>query len=193
MENFNKRKVYNCCIVLVLLLSIFKECISAEKAYDVNLVKAFFIERFTKFVSWPNEQELIDSEKPFIIGVFGQHQFGNLLEIVYKKNSIKNKKVKLRYFDSIDELANCNLLFIGKLNKKKLLKVIDTIKKEPILTISDIPGFTQQGGHIFIYIEEERVRFEINMSAVKKAALSMSYLLLKQAKITNYIEGEVGS
>jgi hypothetical protein len=52
------------------------------------------------------------------------------------------------------------------------------------LTISEIEGFTQSGGIINFYIEESKIRFEINVGAAEKAGLKISSKLLKLAKIT---------
>jgi hypothetical protein len=62
--------------------------------------------------------------------------------------------------------------------------VVDSVKWLPILTIGDAPGFAKRGGIINFTLEENRVRFEVNVEAAKNAVLTISSRLLALAKIT---------
>jgi len=55
------------------------------------------------------------------------------------------------------------------------------------LTIGDTKGFAQQGVIINFYIKDEKVRFEINVDAAKRANLKISAKLLRLAKIVHGI------
>jgi hypothetical protein len=54
----------------------------------------------------------------------------------------------------------------------------------PILTIGDAPGFARRGGIINFMLEDNKVRFEVNVEAAKHAVLNISSRLLALAKIT---------
>jgi hypothetical protein len=49
------------------------------------------------------------------------------------------------------------------------------------LTVSDIPQFSQRGGMIQFVLEGNRIRFEVNLTATRRAGLSLSSELLKVA------------
>ena len=44
----------------------------------------------------------------------------------------------------------------------------------PALTVSDFPQFLKRGGMIQFVLEGNRVRFEVNLAAVKSAGLTLA-------------------
>ena len=51
-----------------------------------------------------------------------------------------------------------------------------------ILTVGESEGFAQEGGMIGFSLEENKIRFEINLEAVERANLRVSARLLALAK-----------
>src|SRR5947208_2904068 len=64
-----------------------------------------------------------------------------------------------------------------------LSEVILSVRALPILTIGDTPGFAKSGGMINLILENNRVRFEVNVKAAKDADLNISSRLLALARI----------
>jgi hypothetical protein len=52
-----------------------------------------------------------------------------------------------------------------------------------VLTVSEIEGFAQSGGNINFYLEDKKVRFEINPTAARREGLKVSSQLLSLGKI----------
>jgi len=65
--------------------------------------------------------------------------------------------------------------------QKDLKKILNELRKDPVLTVSDIPHFVQRGGMIRFVPEDNRVRFEVNLGAAQDAGLILSSELLKVA------------
>jgi len=57
------------------------------------------------------------------------------------------------------------------------------VKGLPILTVGETPGFAERGGVIRFTLEDNRVRFEVNVDAAHQADLNISSRLLTLAKI----------
>ncbi len=51
----------------------------------------------------------------------------------------------------------------------------------PVLTVSDLPGFAQQGGVIGLVRQSGRLRFEVNRGVAQSAGLRLSADLLSLA------------
>ena len=102
-----------------------------------------------------------------------------------KKKFKKKQTIQVKAFDPA-VVNDCHVLVItGKDNNyTQLLKTIST---KPVLTISDIPGFTQSedaiNGHIELIKKANKVRFIINRTSVKRSQLKISSKLLKLAVI----------
>ena len=144
-------------------------------------LKAAFLERFTRFIDWPNGSDVENSSRPFVIGVLGENPFDEILEEIYSKQKIKNKYVKTIYISEISEINKCNLVFISKSYQKKIQQVISYTKNKPILTVSDSKDFAKKGVLINFIIKDNKLRFEINGNAVKQSGLKISHLLMQQA------------
>ncbi len=53
----------------------------------------------------------------------------------------------------------------------------------PVLTVAEFDGFASGGGMIGLYVAESRVRFEVNLAAVRATGLQLGSNLLKLARI----------
>ena len=171
--------------LLVVWLPVF---VIAQFGSDEYIIKAAMLEKFTRFVEWPQNTVESDSNKSFIIVVIGKNPFGQMLDDFYDEIKIKNKKVIIKTISSVDNIKDCHLLFICTSEKISLSKILERIKSKPILTVADTRGFAHKGVHINMYNTTDKIRFEINETAVRQSELTMSYLLLHAAKIINKSE-----
>jgi hypothetical protein len=97
-------------------------------------------------------------------------------------NEVTNGKALLaKRISKQQEAADCRILFISSSEASRLKEILEAVHKTPILTVSDIPGFAKQGGMIGFVMSENRVRFEVNMTAAGNAGLTLSAELLKAA------------
>lgn len=181
-----KLKIKIPIIVLLLITLMFSGSFANGKdlKYHEYLLKAVFLERFTRFIEWPLYKKFDDHSEPFVIGVINSNPFNSMLETLYKNQNIKEKPVDIRYIKKIKEINGCHLLFIGNTSMNSLTRIIESIRDYPILTISDSKGYCHKGVHINMYIDENnQIRFEINNKAASHSGLSISYLLLKVARL----------
>ena len=74
------------------------------------------------------------------------------------------------------------------LEKDNSPNIIAFSKDKPILTIGDYDKYAENGVLINFYIEDNKIRFEINETALSLSGLHSSYLLLNLAKIVNPIK-----
>lgn len=143
-------------------------------------VKGAFIYNFALFVDWPPSAFESDNA-PFVIGVLGKNPFGGALAKV-EGQSIKNRKVVVRALTSVDEAGDCQLVFISASERGRLHQILAALRKNHVLTVSDIDGFADAGGMINFVTMEDKVRFEINLKEARNAKLRISSQLLKLAR-----------
>jgi hypothetical protein len=143
-------------------------------------VKAVFLYNFSQFVVWP-PSSFEGPSAPFIIGILGPDIFGNYLdETIANENIMGHPMIVKRYSDA-DEIRNCHILFI---TSEKITKALVTASNNHgILTVGDDANFTKNGGMIRFFTENNKIRLEINPSAVKAANLEISSKLLRVARI----------
>lgn len=173
----------------VVLLVLLAPAVSGAAPPEYQ-IKAAFLAKFTSFVEWPGEFQKGNGEQAFVIGIFGESPIEHYIEEMLAGRRIKNRKVKIRKITLPENISGCHMLFIPEIRGKTLFEILEATKGEPVLTVGDTRGFAEKGVMINFYIEEERVRFEINRAEVHDSGLSISYLLLKAARIVNPIGAE---
>ncbi len=160
---------------------------ASSNAADFDLreysLKAVFLERFTRFIDWPEEQSPENNLKPFVISIIGNPPFADLLRNIYQTQKIQGKKVVIQEIHSGDEINNPHLLYISQVSNNELARILEHTRHSPILTISDTDGFAEQGVMInFFMSNKQKIRFEINERAIKESELHISYKLIVGAE-----------
>lgn len=170
-------------IALLLFVLLFVGVVKSFSQHSEYVMKAVFFEKFSRFIEWPTE--LSNPNEPFIVTVLGESPFNNILEDIYSTQKIKNRKVIINYVSKISNIKGTHILFISNSEKTHLADILNYSKDKPILTISDTEGFAKQGVLINYYIEDNKIRFEINETAVKKSGLYISFRLMQTGRIIN--------
>ena len=140
-------------------------------------IKAAFLYNFTSFVTWPDN---LAGESEFTLCVFGDDPFGELLDKLAGK-SVNGRQLVVRRLESLALLDQCKLVFISEMPSDQLGAALALLHGLPVLTVSDIHGFTELGGIIEFRIIENKVRFDINVNAAESSGLNISSKLLSLA------------
>ena len=145
-------------------------------------VKAAFLYNFAKFVEWPPD---VPSRKddPIRICIVGENPFGNYLNESTEEKTINGRKLVIWELKSVQDAKGCQIVFIGASEKYHLRASLESMKGAPVLTVGDTEGFAQAGGMINFTLEENMVRFEVNVDAAERARLKISSKLLSLAKV----------
>jgi hypothetical protein len=151
-----------------------------EKPTDYQ-VKAAYLYNFGKFVSWPPKPDSSSPSKSFDLCVLGKDPFGPLLDSTVADETIDGKTVIVSRISKVQDSARCAIVFVSHSEAERLKPVLEGLRSSNALTVSDIPGFADQGGMIEFVISENRVRFQVNLGAAQHAGLALSSELLKVA------------
>ena len=141
-------------------------------------VKAAFILNFAKFIDWP---AAASTDASFTICTLGTDPFDEAFNSL-KGKTIKGKPVAIRHLARVEDLRECQLLFIGSSERKHLASIVKATRSSHLLTVSEVDGFCQAGGGINLVNEKSKVVFEINTKATQQAGLKVSSQLLKLAR-----------
>jgi hypothetical protein len=149
------------------------------------LIKAGFIYNFAKFVEWPSAT-FAQPDSPIVIGVLGTDPFGNVLDRIVEDKKIGPRGFVVRRYKwgkDLKDLKDCKILFVSTSEKAHIDEILQSVKGQPVLTVGETPGFAERGGVIRFTLEDNRVRFEVNVDAAHQAELNISSRLLTLAKI----------
>jgi hypothetical protein len=145
-------------------------------------VKAAFLFNFAQFIDWPTGA-FTNTDTPFVIGILGNDPFGAALEATVQGETINNRKIIIKRAATVADLADCQLIFVSKSEKGHVTEILSALDSRPVLKVSELEGFAQQGGNINFYLEGGKVRFEVNPAAAERDGLKVSSQLLNLGKI----------
>jgi hypothetical protein len=144
-------------------------------------VKAVFLFKFFSFVEWPLEA-LPASSDSVVIGVLGSSPLLAPLQSLQGQET-SGRQLVVRTFASLAEMESCHILYVSPALVDELPADPHSLLRPGILTVGEERDFLHRGGIVAFFVEEERVRFEINLEAARKANLKISSQLLSLARI----------
>jgi hypothetical protein len=144
-------------------------------------VKAAFLFHFAQFVDWPAEA-FKGADSPLTYCTLGEDPFHGALDATLNGKTVGARAFRVRHFKQVQELQECQVLFVGAGEKKAVLSALDVAKRGPVLTVGEAEHFVQDGGMIEFFLEDNKVRFNINLDAAERAKLKISARLLALAK-----------
>lgn len=173
----------------------------ASPSSQEEQIKAAFIFNFIKFIDWPAE-DTNDSNEPIIVGIIGNENTVKAFDPV-KARQIKNRNISIKYIDGfgktkeskekndsqwnqkIESLKKCHVLMFCTHDSTEIEnpgRIIEALKGSSVLTVGEKAGFLELGGMINFVVEDEKVRFEVNLKESDNAKLKISSNLLRLAK-----------
>jgi len=175
-------RVIHLQIIAILLCGL--NCAQGQKqAAPEYQVKAVFLFNFAQFVEWP--PSAFSETNDIIIGVLGENPFGNFLGETVRGEEVNGHPLKVQHYAKIEEIKACHILFINLTEALEIKHAITNLKPKHTLTVSDVDGFTAQGGMIRFFNEDKKTRMRINLPATKDAELKISSKLLRLAEIVS--------
>lgn len=151
-----------------------------ESAAEEYAVKAAFLYHFAQFVEWP-EGAFQNANSPLVYCTIGEDPFQGALDNSLKGKFVGARAVQVRHLRGIQEGQGCHLIFLGG-GDKQVLATLALLRGNAILTVGESERFAKEGGMIGFCLEENKIRFEINLEAAEQANLRISSRLLTLAK-----------
>ena len=145
-------------------------------------VKAAFLLNFVGFVEWPSTafQSATDA---IVIGIYGTDPFRDFLDRLVENEVVDGRTLVVRRYRPGAAPVGCHILFISESEARNLRPLMERLRRQPVLTVSKLPGFIQQGGMIQLRTEHGRIRFQINQSAAQAVGLTLSSRLLRLSRV----------
>lgn len=164
---------------LKLLICMLGLWCGSSRAIADNLpeyqIKAAFWANFATFTVWPE-----NVGNTLNLCVYGPDPFGTSLDNLQNR-MIGRRSLTVTRVSSVNELGNCQIVFITRPVIDNLLRVLDNVDGKPVLTIADSPGAMRQGVIINMGTKLSKVTFEANLAAARGNGLNLSSKLLSLA------------
>jgi hypothetical protein len=140
-------------------------------------VKSAFVYRLIRYVEWKSS-----TATPITIGVFGEGSITPYLQKIEGKR-INGQQIKVKTTSNIEDLKSVQVLFITRMKKERAKEILNNLKGENILTISDMDGFCDLGGNIGLITTDGKVHLQVNLKTSREAGLRISSKILRFAEL----------
>ena len=173
-------------VILGVILGASLCLVCSHKAYsqspvDEYQLKAAFLFHFAQFVEWPSRVSE-NSDGTFLFCIVGEDPFHGDLRRIVEGKLLAAKVIRVQNIKQLQDSQGCRVLFIDKNESKRASLSMTALRKMPVLTVGESEDFLQQGGIIRFFLEDRKVRFEVNQQAAGNANLKVSSRLLLLAK-----------
>ena len=156
------------------------------KEYQVKIV---FVVKFLKFIDWPKTPQE-KKDLPFEIAVIGKVPIGEGTKEI-PDASVNGRKVVMTVLHEWKEgddqeaqkrlLADCEVLFLARSEETHTDQILPKVIRQGVLTVGEAPGFLTQGGIFRFELEDNKVRFSVDLKNANKAELTIQSSLLRLA------------
>ncbi len=182
LQILKSRQKISLLIAFIVVVSAIEPAATADPAEDISVITALTL-NLARFTEWP--KSMMANEAEIRLCVIGD----NVVQQAFERldaAAVGSKKIHTVQLTRLKNFEQCHLLFISGLDRSTVLQLLNEIKSQPILTVSDEDNhFLADSGMVVFKIVEGKVNIEINLNAVKLAGLEINSRVLKLAKIVN--------
>jgi hypothetical protein len=155
------------------LAGVFSRPASAESVDSKYTLISAYIYNFTQLTTWPSAA----IKDTFNVCVVGSDPFGSNLEPI-QTATVNDEKIKIRHYSADATLTECHIVFVSDSEGGNLRPLLKRLRGEPVLTMSDIPGFSNSGGMVEFKLEGGKIDISVALSEVRVTGLSISKKML---------------
>lgn len=160
-------------IVLLLLFSLGSEVLAGARSVPEHELKAAYIYNFAKFTRWPGTGES-GVPNPLVIGVLGDERIAESIATLTHGRTVGGSPIEVKSVDRNAIPANLQILYVDASED-----ALPSLFQPGRLTIGETEHF---GGIIRLFVESDRLQFEIDNRQAQRAGLTLSSQLLMLAR-----------
>jgi hypothetical protein len=147
---------------------------STQPALTETQVKAAFLFNFTKFVGWAA------GDRPLGICIVGNQVLATAASDVVRGAVVGGRPVTALAPAVGSSFSACDLLYIGDVKADEAAAILARVRG-PVLTVGETPRFLRDGGMVRVFIEDNRLRFQVNRKQTEAAGIKISSQLMQLA------------
>lgn len=165
-------------VIFALVLLVRISCLGSAFAIADDMqeraekIKIAYLFHFSQFVEWTPKPSV------FTYCVYEDEHFSERLQQAYAGKMLGVSQIAVQNVTAQSNFDNCQLVYFpAKIPTEILLR----LKQKPILTVGEQKSFLTQG-IIYLFEDEQKIRFCINNSAAVNVGLKINSQLLSLSK-----------
>lgn len=158
-----------------ILLPGFMRIASAAPIPEYDM-KAAYLYNFAALITWPE-----NPGKKIRLCVLGKDSFKGSLEKL-TASTMGGVSINLTYLPTLKASDHCQILFIDASELANAEDIFQYLGNDPVLTVTDNPEIFKLGAMIGLFVENNRLTFDVNYVQTQNAQLNVSSKLLRVAR-----------
>jgi uncharacterized protein DUF4154 len=147
----------------------------ADESYSRDEVIAAYLYRFTNYIDWPQQ-----AHGGFIIDVYGDPGVARALRRLLPEHTIHNETAEVREVGSARDLGEPQMLYVGEAHADFLRQLPPDANRHVLVVTNEAQGLDVGSALNFVTVNN-RVRFEVSLTAADRAGIKISSELLSVA------------
>ena len=149
-------------------------------------VKAGFVFNFIQFTQWPNANANANASAkegeraPLLVCATEVNPLDGQLALLNGR-PVGARQIEVRTQVPASDWRTCQVGFLSGSDTARVEVAIRGLGTAPVLTLSDVPGFVQVNGMIGLRLEDNRMRFDVNLGAAQRAGLQLNSQMVNLA------------
>lgn len=139
-----------------------------------------FVLNFARYVEWPETVLKPGMPLKICLAPGDPDMTRQIAEL--SKQTIQSRPLEIKQLTRPTEISNCRVLYLPAELPTPLTAWLSAAKTVEVLTVSDLPDFTDMGGMIGLVPISARYRFDINLGNAHQSNLRISAYLLRLAR-----------
>lgn len=164
---------------VVLLLCATCRADAPAREYQV---KAAFIFNFTQFIEWPADA-FPNEGAPFVVAVVGKDPFDGALEKIMSGKTVRGRSIEVQHFATAADIKHCQILFVPASEDASLGDILAKTAKDSVLVVGESDSVMDAGAAVRLFLEDAKMRFELNTDVCDAAKLRVSSKLMRLARL----------
>jgi hypothetical protein len=144
-------------------------------------ISAAFIFNFAKFTEWPPE-EFPNVTSPITVCFLGADQIRAAFQGITNGKDVNGHPVLVRDVKNGPEVLGCRVAYLDSPNNTLMAAALLNARIGSSLAVGASNDFLAQGGMIRLLVENNRMRFDVNVGAANRAKVRLSSKLLALAR-----------
>ncbi|WP_187287225.1 YfiR family protein [Methylotenera mobilis] len=146
--------------------------------YDM---KAAYLYNLAMFTEWPENAINTPTNNTVRLCILGNDSFGSSLSTLSRSRNT-GMRIQLSYLTDVKRADFCQVLFIDKSELKNTESVLKLLENKSILTVTDNEEIFRMGLMVGLFLDKNKLIFDINYTLANSSKINISSKLLKMAR-----------
>jgi len=167
---------------LVVAIAVAALGAGTLRAQDLEYpVKAAFLYNFLSFIEW-SPAPAGSAVAPFRVCIIGADPFGKTLDDMVKGERVGHRPIEVARPADEEAAATCQVVFVARTDDARLPTIVRMAAGKGVLIVGETAKVLPACGAIAFVQEGERLRFDVNINAIRRQGLRASSKLLRVAR-----------